>query len=93
MWDLAGPEVLEPAMMPAGVGAFVVWLLALRRGPQPWLEDLRVFLGLEGYNMTRYDGMMCISFRDFFVQLVAGVASRVRLWSHHCLLAAQASRG
>ena len=26
-------------MLPAGVGAAVVWLLALRRGPQPWLED------------------------------------------------------
>eukprot|EP00437_Effrenium_voratum_P007066 CAMPEP_0181426384 /NCGR_PEP_ID=MMETSP1110-20121109/15635_1 /TAXON_ID=174948 /ORGANISM="Symbiodinium sp., Strain CCMP421" /LENGTH=922 /DNA_ID=CAMNT_0023549577 /DNA_START=104 /DNA_END=2868 /DNA_ORIENTATION=+ len=37
---LLHPQVLEPAMMPAGVGAFVVWLLALRRGPQPWLEEL-----------------------------------------------------
>ena len=40
------PEVLEPAMMPAGVGAFVVWLLALRRGPQPWLEDVGIGKGM-----------------------------------------------
>ncbi|CAE7639838.1 unnamed protein product [Symbiodinium pilosum] len=37
---LLHPQVLEPAMLPAGVGAAVVWLLALRRGPQPWLEEL-----------------------------------------------------
>ncbi|CAE7209901.1 unnamed protein product [Symbiodinium natans] len=37
---LLHPQVLEPVMLPAGVGAVVVWLLALRRGPQPWIEEL-----------------------------------------------------
>ena len=31
-------EALEPIFLPAGVGALLVLLLALRRGPQPWLE-------------------------------------------------------
>lgn len=35
-----------PALMPAAAGAAVVALLALRRGPQPWLEELPL----------RYDG-------------------------------------
>ncbi|CAJ1348305.1 unnamed protein product [Effrenium voratum] len=34
------PEVLDPVKLPAGVGAALVWLLSLRRGPQVWLEEL-----------------------------------------------------
>lgn len=37
---LSHPELWEPALLPAGVGAALVWLLALKRGPQPWLDEL-----------------------------------------------------
>ncbi|CAK9047691.1 unnamed protein product [Durusdinium trenchii] len=37
---LAHPEVLDPVKLPAGLGAALVALLALRRGPQPWLDEL-----------------------------------------------------
>lgn len=37
---LAHPEQLDPVKIPAGVGTALVALLALRRGPQPWLDEL-----------------------------------------------------
>lgn len=40
------PSLLEPVATPGGVGALIVWLLALRRGRQEWLEELPL----------RYDG-------------------------------------
>lgn len=43
---LQDPSVLEPIVQPGGYGALLVWLLALRRGPQPYLDQLPL----------RYDG-------------------------------------
>ena len=37
---MAHPETLDPLKIPVGVGTALVALLALRRGPQPWLDEL-----------------------------------------------------